>query len=92
MSSKGASTSTGRGVLSVLKVPTQIETDATTKLQSILERDDRARISFIKDTLPAFAVSVKDALVAVLPFRRPEPERAGLSNTLYLWDADMEED
>lgn len=70
-----------------------VEMDAATCLQIILERDAKAHISFIKDTLPAFAASVRKVFVAAIPFRKePEPMRPGLSNLLYLWDADREED
>ena len=61
--------------------------DAAASLQDILERDARARISFMKDTLPAFASSVKTAFLAAIPFRRePEVLPSGYANLLYLWN------
>ncbi|KAK9898819.1 hypothetical protein P389DRAFT_39149 [Cystobasidium minutum MCA 4210] len=93
--------STKKGQISVLKqhTPREAKLDAAGHLLKILEKDIKARtplkarFSLMKDTLPAFTVTVKTSFRAALPFlREPEALPSGYSNLLYLWPEAFEED
>lgn len=93
--------STKKGQISVLKqhTPRDAKLDAAGHLLKILEKDIKARtplkarFSLMKDTLPAFTVTVKTSFRAALPFlREPEALPSGYSNLLYLWPEAFEED